>query len=154
MTDAKPRIEAAGAGHAWHWARMRAALWPDASIDEHHDEIVRLLRDSADGAVALVALNGRDEAIGFAEAAIRHDYVNGCDTSPVAFLEGIYVEPAARRMGVAQALADAVGRWGAAQGCTELASDADLANHTSHAFHGAIGFVETERVVYFRKAIG
>ena len=35
------------------------------------------------------------------------DYVNGCTTSPVGFLEGLYVAAAARRQGVARALCDA-----------------------------------------------
>jgi aminoglycoside 6'-N-acetyltransferase I len=147
-------IEPARVEHVERWALMRAALWPDAPIDDHRQEILALLRDASDEMLALIAFDDRREAVGFAEATIRHDYVNGCDTSPVAFLEGIYVEPCARRAGVAQALAEAVARWGAARGCAELASDADLANHASHAFHHAIGFTETERVVYFRKLIG
>ncbi|EBL5154416.1 GNAT family N-acetyltransferase [Salmonella enterica subsp. enterica serovar Dublin] len=43
-------------------------------------------------------------AIGFADASIRHDYVNGCDSSPVAFLEGIFVLPSFRQRGVAKQL--------------------------------------------------
>jgi aminoglycoside 6'-N-acetyltransferase I len=35
-----------------------------------------------------------------------------------------------------------------------MASDADIANLSSHGFHHAAGFTETERVVYFRKLIG
>jgi aminoglycoside 6'-N-acetyltransferase I len=35
----------------------------------------------------------------------------------------------------------------------ELASDALLDNNGSHAMHEALGFTETERVVYFRKAL-
>lgn len=90
---------------------------------------------------------------GFAEAAIRHDYVNGTESSPVAFLEGIYVRPSARRQGVARALVDAVERWAAERGCGELASDALLDNDASHAMHRGLGFEETERVVYFRKLV-
>jgi L-amino acid N-acyltransferase YncA len=88
---------------------------------------------------------------GFAEAAIRHDYVNGTESSPVAFVEGIYVGPSARRQGVARALVLAVEQWARARGCRELASDARLDNEASHAVHRALGFEETERVVYFRK---
>ena len=84
---------------------------------------------------------------------MRHDYVNGTDTSPVAFLEGLYVAPAARRAGVARALVAAVAQWGRAAGCTELASDAAAGNTASHAVHGALGFAETKRVVYFRRAL-
>jgi aminoglycoside 6'-N-acetyltransferase I len=104
--------------------------------------------------VAFIALDRRGDAIAFAEAALRRDYVNGCDTSPVAFVEGLYVTPEVRQQGIASALIDAVAAWGRAMDCTEMASDADIAHLASHAFHRAAGFVETERVVYFRKAIG
>ena len=40
--------------------------------------------------------------IGFIEGSIRGDYVNGTETSPVGFVEGVYVSPAWRRKGVAR----------------------------------------------------
>jgi aminoglycoside 6'-N-acetyltransferase I len=79
--------------------------------------------------------------------------VNGCETSPVAFLEGIYVEPWARRQGVAKELVAEVERWAFARGCQEFASDALLDDTDSHGMHVALGFEETERVVYFRKGL-
>ena len=103
--------------------------------------------------VQFIASSGSGEPLGFAEAAIRTDYVNGTETSPVAFLEGIYVVPEARRQGIAAELVDAVIDWGRDAGCRELASDALLDNETGHRAHRALGFEETERVVYFRKSI-
>ncbi|NWK96587.1 hypothetical protein DM806_13125 [Sphingobium lactosutens] len=153
MTDGGPRIVRAGTSHVERWAFLRAELWPDASLPEHRDDILAQLKGS-DDQVAFLAFDDAGEAIGFAEAALRHDYVNGCDTSPVVFLEGIFVEPSARRRGAARALADAIRDWGRARGCIEMASDADITNGASHAFHAALGFAETERVVYFRKDIG
>ena len=44
----------------------------------------------------LIGLDG-ETGMGFAEASIRHDYVNGCETSPVVFLEGIYVRSEYRK---------------------------------------------------------
>ena len=93
-------------------------------------------------------------AVGLAEASLRRDYVNGCKTSPVAFLEGIYVAPQHRRSGIAGQLVAAVEDWARAQGCTEFASDAALDNLQSHRMHAALGFEETQRVVYFRKLLG
>ena len=84
---------------------------------------------------------------------MRSDYVNGCETSPVAFLEGIFVEPSQRRNGMARALCIAVEQWARDRGCREFASDADLSNLVSHRMHDALGFIETERVVYFRKLL-
>lgn len=134
------------------WVRMRHALWGDeASAEELRAEAFAAL--GAPDSLVLIARTEGSAPAGFAEAAIRHDYVNGCDTSPVAFLEGIHVEPAHRRQGLASALVEAVAAWGRAQGCTEFASDALVEDTESHAFHAAIGFEETERVVYFRKAL-
>ncbi|AZW16199.1 GNAT family N-acetyltransferase [Bordetella hinzii] len=92
-------------------------------------------------------------AVGLAEAALRRDYVNGCETSPVAFLEGLYVVPDSRRQGVGAALCAEIERWGREQGCREFASDTALDNHASQALHRRLGFAETERVVFFRKPL-
>ncbi len=127
--------------HRERWLALRAALWGDEAGDPAD-------RPEDDGHfVALV--DGR--VVGFAEAAIRHDYVNGCDTSPVAFLEGLFVDPEYRNRGAARALVAAVADWGRAQGCSEFASDAEIDNVDSLAMHRALGFDETERVVYFRR---
>ena len=131
------------------WAALRHALWPDA--DDGH--IARMLGEPERFA-AFIARETNGGAIGFAEASLRHDYVNGCDTSPVGFLEGIYVVPLFRRRGVAASLVRAVERWTVAQGASELASDALIDNFVSHRMHAALGFEETERVVAFRKRVG
>ncbi|MGV1755825.1 aminoglycoside 6'-N-acetyltransferase [Rhizobium sp. A22-96] len=145
------RIEEAGHEHLDAWVRLRSELWPGDSIEHHRSELEQLR--SGEGAIGLVAIDGADHVVGFAEATLRHDYVNGCDTSPVLFLEGIYVRHEHRRQGIAQALCQAVADWGRAAGCVEFASDARIDNLDSHAFHNALGFVETQRVVYFRKSL-
>lgn len=144
-------MEIAPAAHAdlADWTAMRGALWPDERLDDAEAEALLGHPER----LALIARDGDGTAIGFAEAAIRHDYVNGCESSPVLFLEGIYVAVAHRREGVARALADRAAQWGRAFGCSEFASDALLDNRASHAFHAALGFAETERVVYFRRAL-
>lgn len=49
-----------------------------------------------------LVLDEQSQAVAFADAALRHDYVNGCESSPVVYLEGIYVQPASRRRGLAR----------------------------------------------------
>jgi aminoglycoside 6'-N-acetyltransferase I len=146
---------------AWHvaqaaatdrddWFVLREVMWPqprDVQLQEIDDI---LSRPDYAGFLARDAL-GR--AVGFAEATLRHDYVSGCETSPVGFLEGIYVAPGARRQGVARALVDAVSAWTRAQGCHELASDAAIDNLGSYQMHAALGFSETERVVFFKRTL-
>ncbi|HTS22503.1 MAG TPA: aminoglycoside 6'-N-acetyltransferase [Casimicrobiaceae bacterium] len=143
------RIEAPGAGDR-RWLALRSRLWPDGSETEH----LRCMTDVvARGQFVRLAAEHDGSAIGFVEASIRTDYVNGTASSPVAFLEGLYVEADARRRGVARALVSAVEAWAAAAGCTELASDSPLENSTAHTVHRALGFAETERVVYFCRRI-
>ena len=103
------------------WFVLRDAMWPQAH-DVQYREIDEIL--AGPGYAGFLARDASQQAVGFAEASLRHDYVSGCETSPVGFLEGIYVAPQARRQGVARALVDQVAAWTRAQGCTELASDA------------------------------
>jgi len=130
---------------------LRLALW-QAPREEHLAEMA-LMAANPQRFAAFVASADNEETLGLAEAAIRTDYVNGAQSSPVGFLEGLYVVPHARRKGVARALVAEVSRWARASGCSELASDAALANAASHAVHRALGFEETERVVFFRKQL-
>jgi aminoglycoside 6'-N-acetyltransferase I len=132
------------------WLALRVLLWPDADAGRPEDGI-RILRNP--DAIAFLARDGAGQAIGFAEATLRRDYVNGCATSPVGFLEGLYIREGWRRQGVARALCRAVEAWTAARGATELASDTWLDAVESQRAHKALGFSETERVVYFRKSL-
>jgi len=128
---------------------MRIALWPECDAATHAAEM-RAVVDAPQRYAQYIARSDVGAALGFAEASLRTDYVNGTRSSPVAFLEGLYVEPAVRRRGVARALVDAVRAWAGRVGCTELASDALLSNLESQAAHARLGFEETERVVCFR----
>lgn len=134
------------------WLSLRQALWPHCTRARHLSEMSLFCAHPGRYA-QFVAYSSSGGAVGFVEAAVRTDYVNGTQSSPVAFLEGIYVVPEARRSGVAASLAGAVQAWALSVGCTELASDAALENHSSHLLHRALGFEETERVVFFRKAL-
>nr|WP_244446299.1 aminoglycoside 6'-N-acetyltransferase [Devosia riboflavina] len=147
------KIALATAADAADWVAMRTALWPSGGDGAHAADIAELLDDAGE-TINLIARDADGAALGFVEAALRHDYVNGCKTSPVAFLEGIFVKPEARGRGVARAMVGAVEAWAREQGCTEFASDAALENFVSHDMHRALGFAETQRVAFFRKVLG
>jgi aminoglycoside 6'-N-acetyltransferase I len=132
------------------WLALRSALWPGASEAEQLSGMADAIARSHYVRIA-VTVDG--SALGLVEAAKRVNYVNGTSSSPVAFIEGLYVVPEARRRGVARALVEAVAKWASQEGCTELAFDALLDNRTAHAVHRALGFEETERVVYFRRPL-
>jgi aminoglycoside 6'-N-acetyltransferase I len=144
------QIDKCGTDQLPQWVALRIALWPDEDAQQIAAEASGMLAQA--DLLVLVAREG-EAVIGFAEAAIRNDYVNGCETSPVAFVEGIYVVPQQRRRGVAKAMIAAIEAWAEQRGLRELASDALLDNAKSHAMHEALGFAETERVVYFRKTL-
>lgn len=146
-------IRPAGVADLWAWSEMRSQLWPDDPAEAHAADIEETFFAGDPDQVAFVAEGAGGHLLGFIEASLRHDYVDGCDTSPVAFGEGLFITPEAREAGVGRALVEAVADWGRLRGCSELASNALLDNTASHAFHAAIGFEETERVVFFRRML-
>lgn len=134
------------------WLRMRLDLWPEGSEAEHETEIAQYFQGQARGrpATVLLAERGDGTAVGFAELAIR-PYAEGCVSDRVAYLEGWYVVPEARREGVGRALIAAAEEWGRAQRSTEFASDAHPDNDVSTAAHLATGFTDAGLVRCFRK---
>lgn len=146
-------IRPATAADLGPWSAMRAQLWPDDDAATHAEDITETFLSGDPDQIAFVAEGDDGALLGFVEASIRRDYVDGCDTSPVAFGEGAFIVPEWRGTGVGRALVEAVADWGRARGCTELASNALLDNTASHACHEAVGFEETERVVYFRRML-
>jgi len=98
----------------------------------------------------LLALEG-ERPVGFAQCALRRDYVEGSSTSPVGYLEGVFVLQEYRRRGIARRLVEACQSWAQLQGCKEFASDCELDNLESQRFHQACGFAEVNRIVCFLK---
>jgi aminoglycoside 6'-N-acetyltransferase I len=89
---------------------------------------------------------------GFAEASLR-TCAEGCTTTPVGFLEGLYLDPDLRGAKLARGLVDAAESWAREQGCSEMGSDITPENHHSYRVHLALGYAEVERLICFRKAL-
>ena len=134
------------------WLEMRGLLWDRTDEAENAAAVRRVVAEPSRFATFL-AVSPEGRGVGFAEVSVRTDYVNGCKSSPVAFLEGVYVRPEFRRTGVARMLFEAAERWGRDKGCTEMGSDALIDNTASHGMHRGLGFEEAVRVVCFRKDI-
>lgn len=146
------RVREATPSDADAWLRMRARLWPEGA-DDHASEIAAFFAGTAFMPLAvLIARDDSGAAVGFAELSIRN-YAESCATNRVAYLEGWYVEPEARRRGVGRALVAAAEAWARGQNCSEFGSDAELDNDASAAAHRALGFAETARVRCFLKRI-
>jgi aminoglycoside 6'-N-acetyltransferase I len=136
------------------WARMRVALYTDPPVREIDDWLEA--RDSGGthpvGIAVLVADRGDGTLAGFVEIGSRN-YAEGCESSPVAYLEGWYVDPEARRSALGRRLQQAAEAWAVANGFTEMASDTELHNDVSLRAHTALGFEEVERQICFRKRL-
>jgi len=127
---------------------MVKQLWPEHEL-ESLQRIVRNYAHGEDSAVFSKRIDGTCVAV--ALCCLRHDYVEGCETSPVGYLEGIYVEEAYRNRGIAREMCAECEAWAKDLGCTEFASDCELTNATSLKFHLGIGFQEENRIICFKK---
>lgn len=127
---------------------MSVALFPEHSAEDLAIGM-RETRARADAEV-FVAERADGSLSGFVEVGTR-PYADGCDTSPVGYVEAWYVDPDVRRQGHGQALVAAAEAWARRRGYHEMASDARLDNVVSHAAHRRAGFEEVDRVVQFRK---
>ena len=145
------RVRPARPSDARAWLRLRSALWPDGTEAEHAAEIDRFFAEtSRELAAVLLAEDGAGQVLGLAELSIR-PCAEGCRTNRVAYLEGWYVVPEARRRGFGRSLVAAAEEWARAQGCTEFASDTEAENGASAAAHLALGFGDAGLVRCFRK---
>ena len=130
-------------------ANLACRLWPEQDLAEMQVDLAEIMAQNA----AFFLAFADDAPIGFAQCQLRHDYVEGCDTSPVGFLEGIYVEGSHRHTGVARALLGACEDWAKGVGCTEFASDCELTNTQSLHYHPSVGFEEANRIICFTKKL-
>lgn len=129
---------------------LACLLWPQHTVAEMKDDLAEVMTRE-DGAFFL-AYDG-ETAIGFAQCQLRHDYVEGTDSTPVGYLEGIYVAEDCRKQGIARELLFVCERWAKGRGCREFASDCELDNVQSLRFHLNVGFREANRIICFTKPL-
>lgn len=134
----------------WAVTKLALLLWPNHETQQLYDEMLACLNG---GESALFVAKENGHVIGFAQSAIRIEYVEGASSSPVGYLEGIFVEENHRQRRVGKALVDACERFAKEKGCLEFASDCELQNVKSIAFHRGAGFNEANRIVCFVKKL-
>jgi len=141
-------------------ARLRQALWPESSAEEHAQELALILTGKFTSVMPLVIFIVEEVAstsecvlVGFLEVGLR-SYAEGCDPShALGYVEGWYVSENHRHQGIGAALLQAAENWARAQGCKEIASDSQLTNLASQKVHEALGFEVVERSVNYRKPL-
>lgn len=129
-------------------AQLATQLWPDTSLNEmlgHYQEVLEL----GEGTCFLAYQEG--QPIGFIELSIRHDYVEGADELPVAYIEGLYIASDYRQQGLGQMLITRAEQWAVQHGFKQLCSDVEIENQLSILFHEKAGFSEAARIVCFVK---
>ena len=132
------------------WLRMRQTLWDDTPVQKHETEMQDILNNV--DAPVFVAERPDGRLGGFLEGGMRK-HADGCETGPVGYIEGWYVDADLRRKGVGGALVQAMEAWARERGLTAMASDTCIENETSMAAHRRLGYEEAERLAHFVKRL-
>ncbi len=137
-------------------ARLREALWPESSAEEHAREISPILNGNACSTMPMAILvfeTANRTLVGFLETGLR-SHADGCDASrPVGYIEGWYVAESHRRRGIGCELMVAAENWARSQECAEMASDTWIDNEVSQRVHEVLGYEVVDRCVHYRKAL-
>ena len=131
-------------------AGLAVQMWKEHSVQELIDDFSEIM--SKEDARFFLKYD-QDSPVGFAQCQLRHDYVEGTDSTPVGYLEGIFVKEEFRHKGYAKELLKECEKWAKGKGCKEFASDCELENSNSLQFHLAMGFYEANRIICFTKEL-
>ena len=132
-------------------ANLAKEIWKNNSISELKKEFTESM---ASVKACIYVFEDKDKRIkGFAQCNLRYDYVEGTKSSPVGFLEGIFITEEYRGKGIGKVLLSAAQSWAKENGCIEFACDCGINNSTSYNFHIHNGFKEVNRIICFSKKI-
>lgn len=143
-------IRKAGIENSEEIAKLAVRVWTDNTVQDLIAEFSDIITEE-DAQIFLKY--HQDKPVGFAQCQLRYDYVEGTKTSPVGYLEGIFVEEEYRHNGYAKELLAECERWAREKGCKEFASDCEIDNDGSLGFHMALGFEEANRIICFTKKL-
>lgn len=143
-------VKIAANGDSRILAEMAVQMWDSHPADALETEFAETLHNKQ-SSIFIKYIN--DLPVGFAQCGLRTDYVEGTESSPVGYLEGIFVKEEYRKHGYAKELLSACEEWAKEMGCCEFASDCELDNADSFKFHMAMGFDEANRIICFKKKI-
>lgn len=131
-------------------AELAMLLWPDNEINDLEKEMMEYIVSEER---AVFICYSEIIPVGFAQCSLRSDYVEGTESSPVGYLEGIFVKEEYRKRGIGKKLIFQCEEWAKNKGCSEFASDCELNNMESLKFHLHLGFEEINRIICFKKSL-
>ncbi|GFI51510.1 aminoglycoside N(6')-acetyltransferase type 1 [Lachnospiraceae bacterium] len=131
-------------------ADLAVLLWDGHTVDELIDEFADII---SEGKSQFFLKYENDIPVGFVHCQLRYDYVEGTKTTPVGYLEGIFVREDYRKQGYARELLMECEAWAKENGCQEFASDCEIDNTNSFHFHKAMDFTEANRIICFSKKL-
>ena len=143
-------IKKAGNNDLEALAKLAILMWQNHSITELINEFSEIIEN---GKSVFFLKYEYDVPVGFAQCQLRNDYVEGTKTSPVGYLEGIFVKEQCRHKGYAKELLVECEAWAKENGCSEFASDCEIHTVDSFHFHQAMNFIEANRIICFTKAL-
>lgn len=128
------------------WKQLVKDLWNNIS-----DYEINLIINAREHTEFVATVDG--QPVGFLNATIRHDYVEGCKDYNTAYIEGIYVKKDYRNQNVGSLLIKEFEKWAKELGISELASDAEIDNQASINFHNTNGYKIVSKNVHFAKIL-
>jgi aminoglycoside 6'-N-acetyltransferase I len=133
------------------WPRLRRALWPETSIEEHEREMQVILSNIVKMPV-FVAEGQAGSLCGLLEVSINSE-VEGCRTNQIGYLEGWYVDQEWREKGIGKNLIKEAEKWAKQRGISEMASNTTSDYPLSSAVHQRLGYKVVKQYIHFRKEI-
>ncbi|HQQ98102.1 MAG TPA: GNAT family N-acetyltransferase [Cyclobacteriaceae bacterium] len=127
--------------------KLVEALWPECSSEKERSHYEGMI-DSEEAQCFLV--RDEDRYVAFLHVGVRHDYVEGSASSPVAYIEGVYVLPECRQQGIGKLLFRSAEAWAKQRGLRQIASDTEAGNSVSVQFHRSAGFQESHIVCFIK----
>ena len=133
------------------WITLSDKLFKDTNKDELQKDYHQMMSSEKH---RNILVKNKQTFIGFIDISIRTEYVEGASSSPIGYIEGIYIEAQFRKMGIARKLIKLAEDWFVEKGCKEVGSDTWDWNKDAQEFHKRLGFKEEDVLVHFIKKIG
>ena len=131
-------------------AGLAALLWQNHSAEDLFHEFSKIMSKGESHFLLMFDYYMR---VGFALCQLGHVFVVVTETTPVGYLEGIFVKEGYRNKGYAKELLAECEAWAKRNGCHEFASDCEIDNIGSFRFHKAMNFAEVNRIICFTKRL-